>query len=93
MARIIKFFVCPVCKRRYDTCNEAMSCKNQHPIIIEDWAEGKGRKRVKVGGDGRTMEQALFEADLPDDIKERAQRLCVLWNIDPEKLIKLGYRI
>jgi len=80
MAHIETWYRCPVCSQPYDKQGAAIKCRNSHPIKAERWAVGKGRKMVRIfdscalnsfGG----VNWALREADLSDNIQERAKQL------------------
>lgn len=80
MARIETWHRCPVCHKYFDKQYDAISCRNAHPIETERWAVGKDGKAVRIfdhcaldgcGG----LKWALQEADLSDDVKERAKQL------------------
>lgn len=80
MAHIETWYRCPVCQRPYDKQSKAITCRNAHPISAEKWAVGKGGKAVRIFDncslDGRGgLRWALKEADLSDNIKERAKQI------------------
>lgn len=81
VAKIEKWYKCPVCKRCYTEQREAVRCKNKHPILEEEWAvsEPYTGKAVKICMEF-SREMALREADLPDNIVERKKKLCELEN-------------
>ena len=89
MAKLKEYFICPVCKKAGDTAEEAIKCRNSHPPIKEVWAESLGGQACNVGYYGE--ERALFEADLPDDIIKRKQKIAELLKSDPERCRRLGY--
>ena len=91
MAKIVERFICPVCKRYSDTPEEAIKCRNSHAPIKELWAESKSGKACLVAYYGE--ERALFEAELPDNIDARKQKLAEWINKDPEKCRRLGYTL
>lgn len=91
MAKIVTRYICPVCKKAGETQAEAIRCRNSHPPIEELWAEGRGGKACNVAYFGE--KRALFEADLPDDIMKRKQKLAELFESDPEKCRRLGYTL
>lgn len=35
--KVITLHICPVCKRRYDTPKEAITCRNKHEIKTITW--------------------------------------------------------
>lgn len=80
MARIETWYRCPTCNRIYDKLKDALSCKNQHQVMSERWAVGKGGKAVRINencslnGYGG-INWALREADLSDFIDERKRQL------------------
>jgi len=76
MAHIETWYRCPTCNTRHDKLKDALLCKNQHQIIPERWAVGKGGKAVKIQeSHANGVEYALIEADLSDNIHERAKQL------------------
>jgi len=95
MAKLVERFICPVCKRHSTNEPEALKCRNSHAVIKEVWAvseqykEPWKNKACNVAHYGE--ERALFEADLPDDIAKRKQKIAELIDTDPEKCRRLGY--
>ena len=76
MAHIETWYRCPVCDRLYDKQKEAITCRNNHPISVEQWAIGKSGKAVKVQENwSDATGRAMREADLSDNIHERARQL------------------
>lgn len=73
MAKIETRYRCPACHRSWSKRAEANNCC---PITEELWAIGSGGKGILIGSlRGRTVEQALIEADLSDNIKQRKQQI------------------
>lgn len=75
MAYLETWHICPVCNQKYDEYEQALKCRNQHPIGSELWAVGK-YKAVRVFVSYAAMsvgskEWALKEADLSDNISQR----------------------
>lgn len=76
MAHIEVWHRCPTCQLLYDKQKDAINCRNSHPIRAEQWAVGKGGKAVKVQENwSDAIGRALREADLSDNIHERAKQL------------------
>jgi hypothetical protein len=77
MAHVETWYRCPTCTRVYTSSHEAVECRNSHHITPERWAVGKYKSvRIDEHSSGRGgLIWALEEADLSDNIHERARQL------------------
>jgi hypothetical protein len=80
MAHIETWYRCPVCNQAYGSQGEAIDCRNDHLIVSERWAVGKGGKAVRINDNCSIngyggINWALKEADMSDLVEVRNLQL------------------
>lgn len=87
MAVVETWYRCPVCSASHDTHNKAVTCRNKHPVMSEQWAVSSTGKAARIEerrapGSYGSREWALREAELSDSINERERQLAAMKGSD-----------
>lgn len=91
MAHLETRYQCPICHRWWSSRKEAETCRNTHPITEALWAIGRDGKKVMAYGNCKegsrgSIQWAMREADLSDDINVRRRQLAGEHNLVTENI-------